>query len=203
VVGVYPTNVQSRSPTARSSSRPTCSTPVQRPAPQHRHLGLTRGSAAQTKAIEADRRAAQARPGAVPSLAAFAQSPRTWTGTRDQLTRGEKLSEITKQPQYQPARGRAAGRDPVRRHDRQAWTTCRRPGSATFESAVLPLLATERPDIPQELGETKTLTEELTRPSPKPRYVPPELPGLATDGIVASSMDSWARDGLVHITCSN
>ena len=52
-------------------------------------------------------------------LAAFAQFGSDLDkSTQAQLTRGARLVEILKQPQYEPLRGRAAGRDHLRRHQR-------------------------------------------------------------------------------------
>ena len=52
-------------------------------------------------------------------LAAFAQFASDLDkATRDQLTRGEKMSEVLKQPQYAAAARGEAGRDPVGRHQR-------------------------------------------------------------------------------------
>ena len=52
-------------------------------------------------------------------LAAFAQFASDLDkATRDQLTRGEKLTDVLRQPQFAPVAGRAAGGDPVGRHER-------------------------------------------------------------------------------------
>src|SRR5262252_5599097 len=61
------------------------------------------GSAAQTKAMKKVAAPLKLDLAQYRSLAAFAQFASDLDkATRDQLTRGEKLSEITKQPQYQP-----------------------------------------------------------------------------------------------------
>jgi F-type H+-transporting ATPase subunit alpha len=94
------------------------------------------------------------------SLAAFAQFASDLDkATRDQLTRGEKLSEIVKQPQYQPL--------PVEKQVviLYAATTGKlddvpTPRVKDFESQLYRFLETERPAILKELGETKALTDD-------------------------------------------
>jgi F-type H+-transporting ATPase subunit alpha len=96
------------------------------------------------------------------SLAAFAQFAGDLDkATRDQLTRGEKLSEITKQPQYQPL--------PVEKQVAilYAATTGKlddvpTPRVREFESQFYRFLETEKPDILKELGETGALSDELS-----------------------------------------
>ncbi len=76
------------------------------------------GSAAQTKAMKKVAGPLKLDLAQYRALAAFAQFASDLDkATRDQLTRGEKLSEVVKQPQYQPLGGREAGRDPVCRHE--------------------------------------------------------------------------------------
>ena len=95
------------------------------------------------------------------SLAAFAQFASDLDkATRDQLTRGEKLSEVIKQPQYQPL--------PVEKQVAilYAATTGKlddipTPRGKEFETGFYRLLEAERPNILEELGGTKTLTDEL------------------------------------------
>ena len=81
-----------------------------------------------------------------PSTARWPRSPSSRRdldkATRDQLTRGEKLSEVIKQPQYQPLPRREAGRDPVRRHERQPR---RRPDAAGQASSRASSTASSRP----------------------------------------------------------
>ena len=95
------------------------------------------------------------------SLAAFAQFASDLDkATRDQLTRGEKLSEVIKQPQYVPlavekqvtilyaaTKGYLDDVPTARLKD--------------FESGLYRFLETERPKILEELGTTKTLTDDL------------------------------------------
>ena len=123
--------------------------PVQRrPAAraEHRHLGVTRGFRGADQGDEEGRRLRSSWTSrSTASLAAFAQFASDLDkATRDQLTRGEKLSEIVKQPQYQPLGRREAGRHPVRRDDRQAR---RRPTPRVreFESQFYRFLETEHP----------------------------------------------------------
>ena len=80
--------------------------------------------------------------------------------TRDQLTRGEKLSEIVKQPQYQPL--------PVEKQVAILYvaTTGKvddipTPRVKEFETGFYRFLETERPAILTELGKTKALSDEL------------------------------------------
>ena len=127
------------------------------------------------------------------SLAAFAQFAGDLDkATRDQLTRGEKLSEITKQPQYQPL--------PVEKQVAilYAATTGKlddvpTPRVREFESQFYRFLEAERPDILKQLGETNALTDEISadldeaiaafreafgietaKAAPKPAKAPPE-----------------------------
>jgi F-type H+-transporting ATPase subunit alpha len=78
------------------------------------------------------------------------------------LNRGEKLSEIVKQPQYQPL--------PVEKQVviLVAATTGKlddvpTPRVKEFETQLYRFLETERPEILKELGETKTLSDELSK----------------------------------------
>ena len=106
------------------------------------------GSAAQTKAMKKVAAPLKLDLAQYRSLAAFAQFASDLDkATRDQLTRGEKLSEIMKQPQYQPLARREAGRDPVRGDDRQAR---RRPDAARprVREPVLPLPRDRAPGHP-------------------------------------------------------
>ena len=95
------------------------------------------------------------------SLAAFAQFASDLDkATRDQLTRGEKLSEITKQPQYEPL--------PVEKQVAILYTATKgklddvpTPRVREFESQFYRFLETERPDILTEIAEKSNLTDEL------------------------------------------
>ncbi len=119
------------------------------------------GSAAQTKAMKKVAAPLKLDLAQYRSLAAFAQFASDLDkATRDQLTRGEKLSEITKQPQYQPL--------PVERQVAILYAATK--GALDdvpthrvkeFETQLYRFLDTERPAILAELGETKTLTDEL------------------------------------------
>ncbi|HEU0242366.1 MAG TPA: F0F1 ATP synthase subunit alpha, partial [Candidatus Limnocylindrales bacterium] len=96
------------------------------------------------------------------ALAAFAQFAGDLDkATRDQLNRGEKLSEIVKQPQYQPL--------PVEKQVAilVAATTGKvddipTPRVKDFESGLYRFLETERPDILKDLAEKKALTDEIS-----------------------------------------
>jgi F-type H+/Na+-transporting ATPase subunit alpha len=119
------------------------------------------GSAAQTKAMKKVAAPLKLDLAQYRSLAAFAQFASDLDkATRDQLTRGEKLSEVVKQPQYQPL--------PVEKQVAilYAATTGKlddvpTPRVKEFETQFYRFLETERPNILEELGSTKTLSDEL------------------------------------------
>jgi F-type H+/Na+-transporting ATPase subunit alpha len=119
------------------------------------------GSAAQTKAMKKVAAPLKLDLAQYRSLAAFAQFASDLDkATRDQLTRGEKLSEVIKQPQYQPL--------PVEKQVAilYAATTGKlddipTPRLKEFETQFYRFLETERPNILEELGGTKALTDEL------------------------------------------
>jgi F-type H+-transporting ATPase subunit alpha len=119
------------------------------------------GSAAQTKAMKKVAGPLKLDLAQYRALAAFAQFASDLDkATRDQLNRGEKLSEITKQPQYQPL--------PVEKQVviLYAATTGQlddvpTPRVRDFETGLYRFLETESPDILEELGEKKELTDEL------------------------------------------
>ena len=121
------------------------------------------GSAAQTKAMKKVAAPLKLDLAQYRSLAAFAQFASDLDkATRDQLTRGEKLSEITKQPQYQPL---AVEKQVAILY---VATTGKlddvpTPRVREFESGFYRFLESERPEILKELGETKTLTDELSK----------------------------------------
>jgi F-type H+/Na+-transporting ATPase subunit alpha len=118
------------------------------------------GSAAQTKAMKKVAAPLKLDLAQYRSLAAFAQFAGDLDkATRDQLTRGEKLSEITKQPQYQPL--------PVEKQVAilYAATTGKMddvptPRVRDFETQFYRFLETERPDILKEIGKTGALSDE-------------------------------------------
>ena len=95
------------------------------------------------------------------ALAAFAQFASDLDkATRDQLTRGEKLSEIIKQPQYQPLA--------VEKQTAILYAATKgqvddipTPRVKDFEIQFYRFLETERPNILAELGATKVLSDEL------------------------------------------
>ena len=119
------------------------------------------GSAAQTKAMKKVAGPLKLDLAQYRALAAFAQFASDLDkATRDQLNRGEKLSEITKQPQYQPL--------PVEKQVAilYAATTGQlddvpTPRVRDFEAGLYRYLETEQADILKELGDKKELTDEL------------------------------------------
>jgi F-type H+/Na+-transporting ATPase subunit alpha len=120
------------------------------------------GSAAQTKAMKKVAGPLKLDLAQYRALAAFAQFASDLDkATRDQLNRGEKLSEIVKQPQYQPL--------PVEKQVviLVAATTGKlddvpTPRVKEFEIGLYRFLETERPQILEELGKTKALPDELS-----------------------------------------
>src|SRR6476619_5650149 len=121
------------------------------------------GSAAQTKAMKTVAAPLKLDLAQYRSLAAFAQFASDLDkATRDQLTRGEKLSEIVKQPQYAPL--------PVEKQVAILYvaTTGKlddipTPRVKEFESQLYRFLETERTYILKELAETKNLSDELSK----------------------------------------
>jgi F-type H+-transporting ATPase subunit alpha len=121
------------------------------------------GSAAQTKAMKKVAAPLKLDLAQYRSLAAFAQFASDLDkATRDQLTRGEKLSEVIKQPQYQPL--------PVEKQvailsaaTKGALDDVPTPRVKEFETQLYRFLETERPQILEELGKTKDLTDELAK----------------------------------------
>jgi len=120
------------------------------------------GSAAQTKAMKKVAGPLKLDLAQYRALAAFAQFASDLDkATRDQLTRGEKLSEVIKQPQYQPL--------PVEKQvailvaaTTGALDDVPTPKVKDFETGFYRFLETERPKILGELGKTATLTDELS-----------------------------------------
>src|SRR6185503_16377992 len=121
------------------------------------------GSSAQTKAMKKVAAPLKLDLAQYRALATFAQFASDLDkATRDQLTRGEKLSEIVKQPEYQPL--------PVEKQVAILYvaTTGKvddvpTPRVKEFETQFYRFLETERPTILQELGETKKMTDDLAK----------------------------------------
>ncbi len=119
------------------------------------------GSAAQTKAMKKVAGPLKLDLAQYRALAAFAQFAGDLDkATRDQLNRGERLSEIVKQPQYQPL--------PVEKQVviLYAATTGKLddvpvPRVKEFEIQFYRFLETERPTILEELARTKALSDEI------------------------------------------
>jgi F-type H+/Na+-transporting ATPase subunit alpha len=118
------------------------------------------GSAAQTKAMRKVAGPLKLDLAQYRALAAFAQFASDLDkATRDQLTRGEKLSEIVKQPQYQPL--------PVENQTAILYAATKgqlddvpTPRVKEFETQFYRFLDTERPKILKDLAASKTLTDE-------------------------------------------
>ncbi len=119
------------------------------------------GSAAQTKAMKKVAGPLKLDLAQYRALAAFAQFAGDLDkATRDQLNRGEKLSEIVKQPQYQPL--------PVEKQVAilVAATTGKlddipTPRVKEFETQLYRFLETERPSILTDLAASRALTDEI------------------------------------------
>jgi F-type H+-transporting ATPase subunit alpha len=121
------------------------------------------GSAAQTKAMKKVAGPLKLDLAQYRALAAFAQFASDLDkATRDQLTRGEKLSEVIKQPQYQPL--------PVEKQVVILYVATKgklddipTPKVKEFETGLYRFLETEKPDILTELGKKNELTDELAK----------------------------------------
>ncbi|HEY7590972.1 MAG TPA: F0F1 ATP synthase subunit alpha [Candidatus Limnocylindrales bacterium] len=121
------------------------------------------GSAAQTKAMKKVAAPLKLDLAQYRSLAAFAQFASDLDkATRDQLTRGEKLSEVIKQPQYQPL--------PVEKQvailyaaTTGALDDVPTPRVKEFESQFYRFLESERPKILQEIGSSNDLNPDLAK----------------------------------------
>ncbi len=120
------------------------------------------GSAAQTKGMKKVAGPLKLDLAQYRALAAFAQFASDLDkATRDQLTRGEKLSEVIKQPQYQPlavekqvailAAATTGALDDVPT-----------PKVKEFEIGFYRFLETERTSILEELAKTATLSDEIS-----------------------------------------
>ncbi len=120
------------------------------------------GSAAQTKAMKKVAAPLKLDLAQYRALAAFAQFASDLDkATRDQLTRGEKLSEIVKQPQYQPL---AVEKQVAILY---VATTGKlddvpTPRVKEFETQFYRFLETESPTILKDLGESNALTDEIS-----------------------------------------
>jgi F-type H+-transporting ATPase subunit alpha len=120
------------------------------------------GSAAQTKAMKKVAGPLKLDLAQYRALAAFAQFASDLDkATRDQLTRGEKLSEIVKQPQYQPL--------PVEKQVAILYVATKgqlddiaTPRVKEFEIGFYRFLEAERPEILDKLGRTGALDDEIT-----------------------------------------
>ncbi len=119
------------------------------------------GSAAQTKAMKTVAAPLKLDLAQYRSLAAFAQFASDLDkATRDQLTRGEKLSEITKQPQYQPL-GVEKQVAILYAATKGKLDDVPTPRVREFESQFYRFLETERPAILTELADKKALSDDL------------------------------------------
>ena len=119
------------------------------------------GSAAQTKAMKKVAGPLKLDLAQYRALAAFAQFASDLDkATRDQLTRGEKLSEVVKQPQYQPL-GVEKQVAILYAATTGALDDVPTPRVREWEAGFYRYLEGERPTILTELAETKTLTDEL------------------------------------------
>ena len=118
------------------------------------------GSDAQTKAMKKVAAPLKLELAQYRSLAAFAQFASDLDkATRDQLTRGEKLSEIVKQPQYQPL--------PVEKQVAILYVATKgqlddipTPRVKEFEAGFYRFLEAEQPEILEKVGRTKALDDE-------------------------------------------
>src|SRR5687768_12623162 len=119
------------------------------------------GSAAQTKAMRKVAGPLKLDLAQYRELAAFAQFASDLDkATRDQLTRGEKTSEVLKQPQYEPVA--------VERQVAILWVVTNgflddvpTPKIRDFEQRFYRFLEAERADLLSSLGDKKELTDEI------------------------------------------
>src|SRR4051794_37148502 len=119
------------------------------------------GSAAQTKAMRKVAGPLKLDLAQYRSLAAFAQFAGDLDkATRDQLNRGEKLSEITKQPHYQPV--------PVEKQVAILWVVTNGflddvpiGRIRDFEQRFYRFLESDRPDVLKTLADKPELTDEI------------------------------------------
>ena len=118
------------------------------------------GSAAQTKAMKKVTGPLKLDLAQYRALAAFAQFASDLDkATRDQLTRGEKLSEIIKQPQYQPlAVEKQVAILYAATHGKLDDVPT--PRVREFENQLYRFLETERPDILTGISESGALSDE-------------------------------------------
>ena len=152
------------------------------------------GSAAQTKAMKKVAGPLKLDLAQYRALAAFAQFASDLDkATRDQLTRGEKLSEVIKQPQYAPL---AVEKQVAILY---AATTGRLDDIPTarlrdFESQFYRFLETEKPGILPELASGKALGDEVAGELDKrAQHLPRVLPRL-----MASQREIRTRIGSVR-----
>ena len=121
------------------------------------------GSAAQTKAMKKVAGPLKLDLAQYRELAAFAQfSGDLDKSTRDQLTRGEKLSAITRQPQYAPVavENQVAILYVASKGKLDDVPT---PRVSEFESGFYAFLERERPQVLQEIAKEQTLTETAAK----------------------------------------
>ena len=119
------------------------------------------GSAAQTKAMKKVAGPLKLDLAQYREMAAFAQFASDLDkATRDQLTRGEKMSEVLKQPQYQPL--------PVEKQVAILWVVTNgfldnvhTDRIKDFESRFYRFLESERPDVLTTLAAKPELTDEV------------------------------------------
>ena len=119
------------------------------------------GSDAQTKSMKSVAAPLKLDLAQYRSLAAFAQFASDLDkATRDQLTRGEKLSEVVKQPQYQPlsVEKQVAILYAATKGQLDDVPT---PRLKEFEIQFYRYLETEKPEILKDLGKSKALSAEL------------------------------------------
>jgi len=119
------------------------------------------GSAAQTKAMKKVAGPLKLDLAQYRELAAFAQFASDLDkATRDQLTRGEKTSEVLKQPQYEPL--------PVEKQVAILWVVTNgylddvpTPRIRDFEQRFYRFLETEHAELLTDLGQRRELTDEV------------------------------------------
>ena len=155
------------------------------PGGERRHLGVSRvGSSAQIKAMKTGRRPDQGRARPVPRNGRLRQvrlRPRRRRPSA-MLARGERLTELLKQPQYSPLRGRGAGGGDLRRHPRLPRQRSRPTRSAASRPSCWPACTAKHQDLldgdPHREGADdrsgRRAEGRARRPSPRPSPKPDE-----------------------------
>ena len=181
-LGLHSRPTSSRSPTARSSSRPTCSTRASGPRHQRRHLGLARRRQRADQGHEAGRR--HAPPRARRSTARWPPSrssaPTSTRPRRRSSPAASAWSSSLKQGPVPARARRAAGRVDLRRHERLSSIPLRGRRRAAFEAGMHAYLKSNaegglsghRATGQAREGDREALAAAITGPATLPQETP-------------------------------